>query len=312
MSSFVLVGAGAIGSFLGARLYEGGHDVLLIARGERLASLHAHGVRLLEDGALRSVRVPVSEACDAVTMPDHVIVATKTFQLDSALVALNPLRHGRFTLLTVQNGVEAPGIAQAALPHAAIIGARMHGFFELKDGIVRHTGVPASLMAGPISTVRPDQAWIRHAQVQLAEDLVGCSIPTELVPDIRPALWEKFLMAATIGGVAPASGLKVGQVLGDPQASALLLNAMIEVAQVAAAHGVELATDCVTAKLDFIGRFPPDVTSSLQRDLEAGRPSEYAQLTGAIPRLGQQFAVPTPAADAIIEKLRARGFHLPV
>ena len=142
MSRFVIIGAGAIGSFLSTRLHNAGHEVLLIARGARLEALRNTGVLLSEGGAERQVRVPVSAACDPATPPDHAILATKTFQIESALALLEPLRGSRFTLLTVQNGVEAPGIAQAALPRAVVLGARMHGFFELEDGIVRHTSVP--------------------------------------------------------------------------------------------------------------------------------------------------------------------------
>jgi len=187
MSRYVIVGAGAIGSFLGARA---GHDVLLIPRGERLEVLRSEGVSLSEGGAERQVRVPVSCTCDPVTQPDHAILATKTFQLEGALALLEPLRHARFTLLTVQNGVEAPRIAQTALPRAEVLGARMHGFFEREDGIVRHIGVPATLMAGPVADRKADPV-AEQAAASFASDLEAASVPTALVPDMRPALWDK-------------------------------------------------------------------------------------------------------------------------
>ena len=101
MSRFVIIGAGAIGSFLSTRLHNAGHEVLLIARGARLEALRNTGVLLSEGGAERQVRVPVSAACDPATPPDHAILATKTFQIESALALLEPLRGSRFTLLTV-------------------------------------------------------------------------------------------------------------------------------------------------------------------------------------------------------------------
>lgn len=309
MSRIVIIGGGAIGSFLGARLHEAGHDVLLVARGERLEMAQAEGVRLLEGKTNRQVRVPVSGACDPGASPDHVILATKTFQLESALELLEPLNEARFTLLTVQNGVEAPEIAQAALPRTEVLGARMHGFFELEEGIVRHTGVPATLIAGQVADRATAPASAAGA-ASLAGDLRVASIPTKLVPDMRPALWDKFMMAATIGGVAPAFGLNVGEVLAHPQASALLRDTMTEVVQVAAALAIDLPPGCIAEKLEFIARFPPGVTSSLQRDLESGRPSEFAHLTGAIPRFARQAGLPCPAADDVIARLRARRLRL--
>jgi 2-dehydropantoate 2-reductase len=84
---------------------------------------------------------------------------------------------------------------------------------------------------------------------------------------------------------------------------------MAEVERIAAALGIELPPDCIYEKLDFIGRFPPDVTSSLQRDLEAGRPSEFVHLSGAIPRFARQVDLPCPATDEILARLRARGLQ---
>lgn len=309
MSRIIIVGAGAIGSFFGARLHEDGHDVTLIARGERLERLRADGVAISEAGGLRQVRVPARSNCDPQTLPDHVVLATKTFQLESALATLDPYRDARFGLLTVQNGVEAPGVAQAHLPQAQVFGARLHGFFELEAHLVQHKGVPVSIMLGP-----PMGSTKGAAREGLADDLTGCflacGVQAESVADIRPALWDKFLMAATLGGVAPAFGLTAGQVYSHNEARHLLAESMGEVAAVAAAIGVRLPPDAVAAKLDFISRFPPHVTSSLQRDLEAGLPSEFAQLTGAIPRFAKQIGVSIPATDEIIQKLQDRGLGL--
>lgn len=309
MSRIVIIGAGAIGSFLGARLHEGGHDVTLIARGERLERLQADGVMISEEGAQRQVRIPARCICDPQILPDYVIVATKTFQLNSALAMLESHRGAEFGLLTVQNGVEAPGLAQVQLPQARVCGARVHGFFELEQHRVLHKGVSASIVLGPAMGSTQGAALEELAR-KLAGLISACGVQAESVGDIRPALWDKFLMAATLGGVAPAFGLTAGQVYSHQEARQLLAESMGEVAAVAAAVGVRLPPDAVAAKFDFISRFPPHVTSSLQRDLEAGRPSEFAQLTGAIPRFARQVGVSIPATDEIIQKLQDRGLRL--
>lgn len=306
MSRIAIIGAGAIGSLLGAKLHEAGHEVLLVARGTRLQFLRREGVVLSEDGVERRVKARVAESLTDESPPDHVIIATKTFQLSDAFVLLERYRNATFALLTVQNGVEAPQLAQSALPRASVFGARMHGFFELEDDVVRHAGVPASVVMGPDARSFPSPMHQRMG-ADLAAVLHRSGIPTELVPDVRPALWDKFLMAATIGGLAPAFGLTVGQVASNRDARAMLELAMEEVAAVAAAFGIALPHGCVATKLDFIGRFPPGVTSSLQRDLEARRPSEFAHLTGAIPRFAAQAGVPAPTTDKIIGMLRERG-----
>ncbi len=305
MSGIVIIGPGAIGSLLGARLFEHGHEVLLIARGKRLQALQRDGVVISESDTVRQVPVPVADRCDADNLPDQIIIATKTFQLPGALDLLEPYRDAEFGILTVQNGVEAPDIVQSRLPSARVLGSRMHGFFELEGQVVKHTGVPPGIQMGPVAAGFRDAT---HEQISrnLAEILQNSGIMAELVDDVRPALWEKFVMAATIGGVAPAFGLTVGQVSQHTGACSMLEGAMQEVAAIATAQGIALPKDCVARKMEFISRFPPDVTSSLQRDLEAQRPSEFAQLTGAIPRLAHRAGLTAPIAEEVIEMLRAR------
>lgn len=308
MSRVTIIGAGAIGSLLAARLHEHGHDVSLIARGSRLEAIRRDGLVLREDGSERRLQVRAAERCDPRYVPDHVVVATKTFQLAGALALLEPYRDAAFGLLTVQNGVEAPQIAEAALPSAHVLGARVHGFFEMAGNIVNHTGVPATIVMGPNAKGYRTPAHER-ASDDLASTLRSSAVPSDQEADVRPALWDKFLMAATIGSVAPAFGLTVGQVHSDSAARSMLEASMHEVAGVAAALGIDLPNDCVASTLDFVSRFPPDVTSSLQRDLEAGRPSEFAHLTGAIPRFAALSGLPAPCADQLIRMLHARGLR---
>ena len=306
MSRIIILGAGATGAFLAGRLHEAGHDVLLIARGKRLEVFHRDGVALSEEGELRRVRVPVAAQCSADARPEHVIVATKTFQLREALALLSPYGDLQFNLLTVQNGTEAPVEAQTMLPNARVLGGRVHGFFEIRDDVAFHRGVPASIAMGPFASAPWPSEHLSGAEL-LREALRDARVDTTLVADSRPALWDKFLMASTVGAVAPAYGLAVGEVYGHRDARDALEQTMEEVAALAAAFGVALPDDCVSAKLEFVSRFPPYVTSSLQRDLEAKAPSEFVHLTGAIPRLARQVAVRVPATEQIIQKLRERG-----
>ena len=82
---------------------------------------------------------------------------------------------------------------------------------------------------------------------------------------------------------------------------------MGEVVAVARARGVALADDCIARTLAFVGTFPAEATTSLQRDLAARRPSEFAHLTGAVPRLGEAAGVPVPVHAQIIARLTAQG-----
>ena len=203
-------------------------------------------------------------------------------------------------MLTVQNGVEAPDIVRARYPLATVLASRVHGFFERSDRIVRHVGVPPSLELGAPGPDPDGQA----RRVAVLFNRAG--IATRLSPDIAASLWSKFLLAASLGGVALASRLAAGEVSRDAQARAMLETAMGEVRDLAAARGIALEPDIVATTMAFAAGFPAEATTSLQRDVLQGNRSEYAFLPAAVSRLGRESGVPTPCFDRINARVAAQ------
>ena len=278
-----VIGAGAIGSALAAGIARAGADVMLVARGGRLALLRTEPVRMISDSGAWEQAVPVCAADDLAGPFDLAICCVKTPDLPEALTAL----HGKLApggaMLTLQNGVEAPKQAAAILPGAAIVAGRMHGFFELDGDAVRHVGVAPSILLG-CTHGAADQA-----EALVLQALAGSGIAATASPDIVRALWEKFMLAACLGSTACALGVPAGQVCAHPGGEALLRAAMAEVAALARLAGVQLDAADIAATMAFVGTFPPEATTSFQRDLLAGRRSEYAALTGAVPRLAERY-----------------------
>lgn len=254
MASIIIIGAGAIGTFLGARLHRAGHDVTLVARGERLRALQANGLTLDIDGAFEQMTLPATETLRDHQPADLVVLATKTAGLDEALRLAEPVVGPTTAILTVQNGVEAADEVAARFPQATVFASRVHGFFELDGDTVRHVGVEPSVEFGSID-----------------------ANPAERGEDLR----------------------------------AMLTAAMREVETLAHAHGIALSPDIVAQTLAFVATFPDDATSSMQRDVLAGRPSEYGDLTGAIPRLASAVGKAAPCFTRIDTLIRERGLLLP-
>lgn len=133
------------------------------------------------------------------------------------------------------------------------------------------------------------------------------TLPVEAAPDIRRSLWEKFLLAACLGTVAAALDLPAGSVLSHKDGESLLRRALAEVAAVASARSVELAGADIQHVLDFVARFPPEATTSLQRDIAAGRTSEHQALGGAVLRLAAQHGIPHPTFLMLDKMIRQRA-----
>lgn len=298
-----IIGAGALGTFFAARFAGAGHDVSVVARGARLEAIRRDGLRLLMSG--ETVTLPVRAVSDPGDLPptDLAVIATKMTGLGDAIALLACWNTPAPGVLTVQNGVEAPDLIAAGLPGAQVLAGRVHGFFEMTDDVVRHVGVPPSLAFGSWGdTISPSPA----ADL-LAAGLTDAGIAFERPADMAAVLWEKLVLASSVGGVGAALGLPIGPIRADPAHAAMLAGAMHEVAAVAAARGVLLPADCVARTLAFVGRFPAEATSSLQRDLMARQSSEFAALTGAVPRLAAPVGVPVPVHDEVIARLRAQG-----
>lgn len=206
-ASIVVIGAGPIGSFLAARLHLAGEPVELIARGQRLESLWRDGLRFDVEGTPDRVDLPVGAAIDGGREARLVLFCTKAGDLTAAIDLAAPVVGAKTVLTLVQNGVEAPAMAAAHFPGAAVIASRIHGFFELDGDLVRHVGVKPSLELGLIGPEPADTA-------REFTDLFNRSgIDTRLVPDMADSLWSKFLLAASLGGVALACRLPAGRVL---------------------------------------------------------------------------------------------------
>ncbi|MEY4578193.1 MAG: hypothetical protein RL701_2896, partial [Pseudomonadota bacterium] len=137
----------------------------------------------------------------------------------------------------------------------------------------------------------------------LATQLRAAQVDVELSENIAAASWEKFLFIASWGGVAAAARAPASSVRSVPETRALLVAAMEEIARLARAHGVDMKADAVLRALQMVDSLPPEATSSMQRDILAGKPSELLDQCGAVVRLAAQHAVPVPTHTFLLAAL---------
>ena len=268
VGTILVAGAGALGSFLAARLIGGGAQVSLLARGERLAQVARTGLLIAMDRQIGQAQVTPSADCRELPCPDLIVLACKSGDVPALLALMRPCLGPATTFLTLQNGVEAPQLVAQACPQTTVLASRVHGFFELQGGVVRHVGVTPSITFGLAHGGR------MAALGELAHWLTAAGIAHHQASDIGRELWEKLLLAAALGGVGAAYAMAAGEMLAQTEPRAALHGAMREVQAVAQAQGVALAPDCVQTTFGFISGFPAQATTSLHRDLEARLPSE--------------------------------------
>jgi 2-dehydropantoate 2-reductase len=154
----------------------------------------------------------------------------------------------------------------------------------------------------------------RSARVEALREAFGRArgVTVEVPPDIRVAMWSKFLFITALSGVGALTREPIGTFRSRPDSRALLSDAMHEIQAVAMANGIALPPDTAERTLSYVDTLPPDGTASMQRDVMQGRPSELEAQVGAVVRLGDRLGLPVPAHRRIYEallplELRARA-----
>ncbi|MEU8221998.1 2-dehydropantoate 2-reductase [Kribbella sp. NPDC048915] len=296
-----IVGAGGVGGYFGARLAAAGQDVAFVARGKHLEAITADG--LVVHSPAGDLQLPVQATSDpaVIGVVDYVLICVKTWQLPEAIESIRPLVGPDTAIVTVQNGVEAPEQVAAVygrgavLPGAAEVIAYVEG-----PGVIRHLG------NGKLNFGEWDNQVTSRVE-RLRDAIVASGLQVRVPDDIWAALWTKFLSVVPGGGLGTATGAPYGVLRAHPPTRRLLTSAIAEIRDVALARGITLPEDVVPSTLAWIDQLPADGTTSLQRDLIAGRPSELDAWTGAVVRLGADAGVPTPVNTFLYELATARA-----
>lgn len=301
-------GTGGAGGYFGARLASAGQEVTFIARGEHLEAIRDSGLTVETPGGEIVIR-PARATDDPaqVGAVDAVLVGVKAWQVPEAARAIRPLIGPDTFALPLQNGVEAASQLESVLGTEHVVGGLCGTLsWKVGPGRIHSIGAVNFVKLGELDNRASD----RTERLRAALDRAGVKV--EIPADIRRALWEKFLFVVSLGGVGAVARAPVGVLRTLPETRAMLARCMEEIRAVAQARGITLADSVVADTLKFVDTLDPEGTTSLQRDVVDGKPSELDAWNGAVVRLGRESGVPTPLHEFLYESLlpqerKARG-----
>jgi len=309
----IVVGAGGVGGLIGGLLARAGNEVAFLARGKTLAALRERGLEVQSPrGSFRVSPVEASDDPAALGPAELVLVTVKGWQVREVAPRLTRLPAPDGVVLPLENGVEAAPTLAAALGEARVVGGLCHLFAWVEaPGVVKHVGELLRVTMGE------RRGGSSPRLERLAAALREAKVDVVLSPDVEAASWEKFLFIDAFGSVGAVTRATVGQVRTLPESRALLRAAMEETAAVGRARGVRLPADAVDKALALIAGIQPESTASMQRDIQAGRPSELFDQTGAVVRLAAEAGVDAPVhrflfAALLPQETAARGPARPV
>ena len=319
-----IVGAGAIGGWIGVHLAQAGCDLSVLARGETLAVLQRDGLCLRSGDAATSVPVQASKDAADLGLQDLVVIAVKAPSLASVAQQIGPLIGPDTVVLTAMNGVpwwfldgfggavagqalasvDPNGEIARAIPTNHVIGCVVHASCSLDSpGVVRHhfgDGLIVGEPAGGLSE-----------RVQaLAALLQKAGFKATASPQIQKDIWYKLWGNMTVNPISALTGATTDLILGDDLVRGFVSSVMLEAKVIGEHIGIPIDQQpddrhAVTRKL---GAFK---TSMLQ-DVAAGKPVELDALVSAVRELGQLTGVETPFTDALLglSRLQAQTLGL--
>jgi 2-dehydropantoate 2-reductase len=334
---FCIVGAGAIGGYVGTKLALAGEDVTFIARWKNLDAIRNNGMTVkMQDGtALNAKNVKATDSFASVGHVDCIILALKAHQVESVVNQLAPLFGPKTTVITMQNGipfwyfhnhggslagstvkaVDPRGVCKEGIAAERIIGCVVYPATELvAPGVVRHIEgdrFPLGELDGSASNRVKD----------LADIFIKSGLKAPVLDNIRNEIWLKLWGNLTFNPISALTHATLQDICQFPDGRELAANMMREAQAVGEKLGASFRVS-LEKRIDGAEKVGKHKTSMLQ-DVEAGRAIEIDALVGAVIELGELAQVPTPTIRAIYqasrllahtidtEKIAVRGIALP-
>jgi 2-dehydropantoate 2-reductase len=309
-----VVGLGAVGGLMAARLAAAGHPVSGLARGATLAAVRERGQRLEMGGAQTATPIAVSDDAAALGEQDLVVIALKGPALAAAAGSLRPLLGPRTVVMPAMNGVpwwfldaapaDAPlgdrrlasidpdGRIAEALPTERVLGCVVHlTCASPEPGLVRHGFGDRLIVGEPGGGVSGRAEAVRAA-------LASAGFTAEASPDIRREVWYKLWGNMTMNPVSALTGAESHRIIDDPLVLAFMLGTMEEAREIGARIGCAI-TQSGEERMAIARQLGAFKTSMLQ-DALAGRPLEIDALVAAVHEIGTRLAVPMPNIGALL------------
>lgn len=272
----LILGAGGIGGYFGARLMQAGADITFLVRPARRERLREAGLCI--ETPTERFRVEPTLVCAGDAMPamDLVLLAPKAYDLDSALADLRSVP-GEPVLLPFLNGLDHLHVLDAAVGRARVMGGVAHIAATLgPSGEVRQLSALHQLSFG---ARHPSQAGVVDAFAALC---AGAAFDSRRVDDIEQVLWDKWVFLATLAGLTTLCRGSIGAIVATPYGRSVSQAMYAESCAVAAASGHPIAPATQQQALGMLTQPGSSFTASMLRDLLAGARTEHDHILGRL------------------------------
>ena len=294
-----VVGAGAMGSILGARFAQGGHDPVLVDVAQPLVDkINADGVTVVCGDDETTTRVPATADPASVGPVDVVVFFTKCYHTRSAAESARALVGPETIVASLQNGWGNGDVLASVFPaEQVVVGVTYNSGTVLELGRVAHPGV------GP-TTMGPFEGESSAGAERLASAISDGGLDAHVVVPVRPEIWKKLILNAATLPTAALTGMHAGALTAQADLHALVTETAREAVAVARALGYDIdEQERVDGIHGLLERAGPARASMLQ-DFEAGRRTEIDVINGAVVKAGDEHGVAVPLNRAFVQLVK--------
>lgn len=291
-----VMGAGAVGSYVGAMLARAKHDVTLIARPQHVDAIKTRGLLLESRHFHGNIAVQATSTPSGVAGADVVLLCVKSGDTEAAGRAMAPHLKPDATVLCLQNGVDNAERLQAiietvAVPAAVYVAAEMAG-----PGHVLHKG-RGDLVIGP-----------SPASADIARQFTEAGIPATVSDNVTAALWIKLITNCVYNPLSAIAELPYGPLFKAEGVLDIARNVIDECINVATALSIPIPSGIHETVLGLAATMP-EQSSSTAQDLARGKPTEIDHLNGYVVRRGAALRISTPVNHTLLTLVKLREAH---
>lgn len=285
----LILGAGATGGYFGGRLAESGADVKFLVRERRAAQLEANGLTIESPFGNSTTRVRTVQANQLAAAHDVIVLSCKAYDLDSAIASIRPAVGDGTLVLPLLNGLKHLDILDAALGAEHVLGGSCHLSVTLgEDGAIRHLNQLHLLTFGP----RNDAQKARCEA--LYQIFAKANFEPKLRLDIIQAMWDKWVLLASLAGLTCLFRASVGEIMATPDGRRLMLAMIEECRKVAEASGHAPSPAQIATVNGLLTDPASKVVASMLRDMQKNARVEADLIIGDMLRRGQAAGIATP------------------
>jgi 2-dehydropantoate 2-reductase len=285
----IIIGAGGVGGFFGAKLLKAGFDVTFVVRGNHLRAIQENGLQIKSIDGDFTVHPKFTDQIGAVENPDLILLGVKSWQVIGVAREIKPILTAKTMVLPLQNGADNAEKLLTILPQVNVLAGLSKIVSKIEaPGIINHFAFVPQINFGEYDNNKSE----RIQSIKAIFDKAG--FRNFISEDIHLDIWRKFLFIATISGIGALTRVVFGVMREDLAIRKMIIDTANEIKEIANAKGIALTQKDIEFIMQAIDNSGYDTTASMQRDIMEGRPSELENFNGYIVNQGKSLGVPTP------------------